>query len=157
MALSTNANAVIASAVVPVVLMSAGGLLVLALYNRLANIVARLRVLLREQVREEEFAGALLDEEIHRVLRRARLVRNALLCLISALALFGMCSLTEGVSQVWPMASWVALTAFLLGQILLVGGLLLALLELGQALRPVELEARQAEAMARVSSGEDGN
>lgn len=137
-------TAVIASAVVPVVLMSAGGLLVLALYNRLAAIVTRLRSLVREQVREGGLGGVSLNEEVASVLRRARLVRNALLCLISALAMFGVCSLGEGLSRFWEAAGWIALAAFLAGQALLVAGLLLALFELRQALRPVEMETKWA-------------
>jgi hypothetical protein len=147
--------AYISAAVVPVVMISACGLLTLALYNRLSSIVTRLRTLLRERAEGHDVAdlapaeaGAaredttdrrrlheMLDRAAHHVLRRARLVRAALAYLLGAMMCLALCSLTGGVGTVWQGAAYVALAFF-------VAGLLAALLELRLALRPVEIESR---------------
>jgi hypothetical protein len=152
---SGDPAAVVAAAVVPAALMSAGGLVALALYNRLAAIMTRLRGLVRERARGEGPAP-LLGEQIPQMLRRARLVRDALSCLLGALAAFGLCSAAQGLSRLWAAAGWAALGAFLAGQLLLACGLLLALLELRQALRPVEMEAKWAERGDRAAGADSG-
>jgi hypothetical protein len=152
MAQPVDPTAVIAGAAVPAMLMSAGGLFALALYNRLAAIVARLRALAREQADGGRSCPP-VGEEVASVLARARLVRGALLCLVGALALFAACSLGQGLARLWPAAGWAALAAFVSGQGLLVAGLLLALIELLRALGPVQMEAKWAAAQRRPAPG----
>src|SRR6185369_11893053 len=97
---------VLSAAVVPVVIISACGLLCLAFYNRLAAIVSRIRGFQRERMHEqEEYARALfsgkidrvlltrhhrvldmLEAQTSRVIRRARLIRGTLLCLLGTIA-----------------------------------------------------------------------
>src|SRR4051794_28165345 len=106
----------IGAAVVPAGMISAGGVFFLAPYKPLAAIVARLRAISRERMRGEEMAKPLAEEgEGHfspwvrrmlgrgaqGVLGRAKLVRDALTCLIGAVLCMAMCSLAGGLATVW--------------------------------------------------------
>src|SRR5438477_5151399 len=92
----------IAVSVVPVVVISAAGLLCLAFYNRFAAIVSRLRLFQRERLQQQELRDQsleakeaeslvrherlidLLGEQTEHVMKRARLMRRTLvLCLLS--------------------------------------------------------------------------
>jgi hypothetical protein len=160
----------IGAAVVPAVMISACGLFCLALYNRLGNLVARLRSLSRERLRGEEMTRALIlphgiDRDEGRfsgwvrrmlgrgsqgVLGRARLIRDALSCLIAAVLCMALCCLLGGLATVWPACAYVALAAFVAGDGLIVGGLALALWELRLGLRPAEGESRMVETMLEI-------
>src|SRR5947208_9172762 len=92
-----NWSRLIAASVVPVVVISASGLLCLALYNRLAAVVSRLRGFQRERLQQHDLLGRaklekaseailqherlidLLDEQTADVSKRARLLRRTLL------------------------------------------------------------------------------
>jgi hypothetical protein len=151
-----NPHEYIATAVVPVAMISACGLISLALYNRLAAIVGRLRILLREQIQKQpppagatsefvqQLAGA-VERQLHHVLRRARLIRAALVFLLGSIICMAICSLLDGIRTAWDAVAPLTLACFVLGQLLLITGLLLALQELRLALRPVEIESHIVE------------
>lgn len=152
----------ISASVVPVVIISACGLLCLAFYNRLAYIVARLRSFHRELLTEQEeytkdLAAGPADEIImhrHReviqmleaqtdwVYRRAQLIRGNLLCLLSTIACLTVCSLSMGLASLYRQALYVSLVTFVAGTLLLLGGVVLAIIEMSFALKPLELESR---------------
>lgn len=145
--------------VAPVVMVSACGLLCLALYNRLTAIVVRLRTITKEEVdtlTRLSLAGhqpgkispeqrlrtriVTLDEQVDHVMRRARLIRRALVCLLVAILCMLLCSLALGLS-LW--AAWfakIALALFFTGVLVLVAAVGFALAELRIALVPVALE-----------------
>jgi len=99
-----------------------GALLCLALYNRLASMVSRLRGFQRERLKEyQEYAehvrtGSedastlelhqrmldMLEVQTRRVYRRARLMRFAIMFLLSAVAALTLCSLTTGMALLVP-------------------------------------------------------
>jgi hypothetical protein len=156
---------VVAASVVPVVVISACGLLCLAFYNRLAAVVARLRAFHRERLHEQDLldrqtpaatsdpAAAdaarrhaqlldVLEEQTSHVARRARLVRSTLSCLLCAIACLTLCSMLSGLSFIAEALVPAAVAAFVLGMALLLLAVIFALLELRQALDPVELESR---------------
>src|ERR1035437_7082554 len=102
----------IAASVAPVVIISASALLCLALYNRLATIISRIRAVQRERLELQERIETLSPKEIDhgtalrltciseslaeqttRIRRRARLIRNSLLFLLAAIASLVICSL----------------------------------------------------------------
>src|SRR5436305_2111199 len=105
----------ISIAVVPVVIISACGLLCLAFYNRLATIVSRLRAFQREGLLEQEKISdvtpdddveaelrrrllELLESQTLRVTRRAKLIRLTLLFLLLAISLLIGCCMMLGLS-----------------------------------------------------------
>jgi hypothetical protein len=132
-------------------------LLCLAFYNRLASLVTRLRAFHRELLAEQGLmqrypangeAGItphglmmeVLEEQTTHLLRRARLIRSTLACLLSTIACLTLCSMLSGLSVIWPPATVPAVALFLAGMALLLSGVVFAMLELRQALDPVELE-----------------
>jgi len=152
---------IISVGVGPIIVISACGLLCLAFYNRLAAVVSRLRAFHRERlheqealsraradggdelsvVRHQEMLGA-LQVQTQRVTRRAKLIQRTLLCMLMTIACLALCSLCLGLSSVWPAMMYVAVPLFAIGLLLLFTGVIIAALELRQALDPVELESR---------------
>ena len=144
---------IISMSVVPVVIISACGLLALAFYGRLAAVVSRLRGFQREMLKEQEKlertgetdqAGLIevLRTQTQQVTRRARLIRLALWFFLVAVALLIVCSLTLVASWFVHQVAFLAAMFFVLGLLSMLGGIIAAMLELRGALQPVELEAR---------------
>lgn len=153
---------IIAAGVGPILVISACGLLCLAFYNRLAAVVTRLRGFHRERlhahdalararaadppdevqlVRQQELIG-MLQVQMMRVGRRARWVRRTLACLLLTIACLALCSLSLGLSVVWPALESAAVAWFVLGLVLMMVAVACALVELQGALDPVDLEGR---------------
>ena len=162
---------VVAASVVPVVIISACGLLCLAFYSRLAAVVSRLRVFHRERLHEQDLldrhgAAAIsdpaaadaaarharlldvLEEQTDHVARRARLIRSTLLCLLSTIGCLTLCSMLTGLSIIAPPAAVFAIALFFAGMLLLLAAVGLAIAELRQALDPVELESQFVASLA---------
>src|SRR5688572_28611582 len=139
----------IAAGVGPIIVISACGLLCLAFYNRLAAVVTRLRAFHRERlveqdaltraraaappddvalVRAQERLG-MLDVQVRRVMRRARLIRRTLQCLLMTIAALALCSLALGLSAVWPPLLYPAVVLFVAGLLLMVAGVAFAFAE----------------------------
>lgn len=146
-------TSIISLSVLPVVIISACGLLSLAFYGRLAAVVSRLRGFQREILVEQEkfertgsveHAGLLevLRTQTEQVKRRARLIRLALMFFLSAVGLLIICSLTLAFTWYAREAALGAAAFFVLGLISMFCGIIAALMELRGALEPVELEAR---------------
>jgi hypothetical protein len=150
---------IVSASVVPVVIISACGLLCLAFYNRLSSLVSRLRAFHRERLAEQErldrhgadheaFPAAhglmleVLGEQTDHLLRRARLLRSALMCLLCTIACLTACSLLSGLAVLWPAAAGAAVGLFVAGMLLLLAAVVLAMCELRRALDPVELETQ---------------
>ena len=144
---------IISVSVVPVVIISACGLLSLAFYGRLAALVARLRTFQREMLREQEKwakEGTGDHQQLLEVLRtqtlqvtqRARLIRRALQFFLSAVAILIVCSLTLVTSWFFPPAAFIAAVFFVFGLVSMLGGVISAMLELRESLEQVELEGR---------------
>ncbi len=144
---------VISMSVVPVVIISACGLLSLAFYGRMAAVVSRLRGFQREiLVEQEKFERTgdveqarlieILRTQTGQVTRRARLIRTALSFFLLAVALLILSSLTLVASWFVREAAFVAAVFFVLGLLSMLAGIVAAMLELRGALEPVELETR---------------
>lgn len=173
-----NGAGAISTAAVPVVMISACSLLGLAFYNRMASIVSRLRSLQRECIEHQEklhahHSAADPDEflsrrteqliemqrlQTHGVLRRARLLQRALICLLSGIAMFVICCLTlelyaiEGAAQ---SIGIVSAALFLIGSLLVFSGVCFAIGEMRLALDPIIQESTLVEQMIRQFSGND--
>jgi hypothetical protein len=150
---------IIHALVAPVVMISANGLICLALYNRLAAIVNRLRLFSREHfdtstrlaamtedekdglvVRQLQARLATLDRQFSTIMRRARLLRNALVLLLSAVLVLLCCSLALGLALVLHGAEALALALFVVGVAFMIAGTALAIKELVIALEPIKAE-----------------
>jgi hypothetical protein len=146
----------------PIIVISACGLLCLALYNRLSGLVSRLRLFHRERLKEQEELGhqrtsahqdpaavtvhhemlAALKAQTTHLMNRARLIQKSLSCLLLTIACLSICSLVLGLSVLWPSLIVAAVIFFIAGMTLLIVGVGFAMKELQQALQPVELESR---------------
>lgn len=151
---------VIAASVVPVVIISACGLMCLAFYNRLSSIVGRLRTFQRERLKEQEWLAHHVSDDEHtfvglhqqvmdmlevqtvHVTQRARLIQRTLLCLLTAIGCLIVCSLASGLSIVWPGAVYLAACCFVVGLLSVLAAVTFAMRELLAALEPIELESR---------------
>jgi hypothetical protein len=162
---------IVSASVAPVVVISACALMSLAFYNRLASIVARLRGFQRERLAEQEQVHRLeradppddyalrrrrrvlenLDEQTRRTLRRAKLIRLTLMCLLGTIGLLVISSIFNGLSVVWAEAHVGAAILFISGMLLLLGGIACAIAELMSALEVVESETRLVAELSRQS------
>lgn len=152
---------VVSAAVVPVVMISACGLLTLSFYNRLTAVLASFRVLEREVLRDlEDLAPRSAPGETRRLgrrararrsvdarrlqadflLRRAGLMRRAIYFMLSAAALFILCSLAVGAGVFARPALYAAAAFFVLGLGSVLAALVYAMIELSVALAAVRQE-----------------
>ncbi len=147
-----NARDVVQQFVAPVVMISACGLLCLALYNRLAVIVARARAFNKERLEcQEELAehpgtarlekrAVTLDHQFNTLFERARLVRAALYALLTTIGCMLLCSLSLGMGLVAKDAAYLALVFFVGGTLSALAAVVFAVRELRRALDPVAVE-----------------
>jgi hypothetical protein len=160
---------IVSASVAPVVVISACALMSLAFYNRLASIVARLRGFQRERLTEQEHVHRMeradppdeyalrrrtrvlenLAEQTRRTLRRARLIRLTLMCLLGTIGLLVISSIFNGLAVIWPQAHVGAAILFLSGMLLLLAGIACAMAELLSALDVVESETRLVSELSR--------
>jgi hypothetical protein len=168
-------NKIITAGVGPIIVISACGLLSLAFYNRLAAMVTRLRAFHRERLQAHEAIAkaqkanppddraivlgqeilGMLELQTRGVLRRARLIRRALICLLLTVACLAVCSLALGLSTIIPQLVYVAVGCFVVGMVFLVSAVGFALAEVARALEPVDLESRFVKEMVERYEGND--
>jgi len=150
---------VLAASVAPVVIISASALLCLTFYNRLAMMIARLRAVHRERLEIQERLDTItpgeigrgsalrhqcilesLSEQSARIVRRAKLIRGTLLCLLGAIMCLVVSSLLNGLTIVWTDATLAAAFMFVVGMVLLFAAVSCAMMEMMVALEPAQLE-----------------
>lgn len=147
----------------PVVLVSACGLVTLALYNRLGVILARIRAFHQHKIgllesldqhepAEQQMLLEMLDSQIVGVTAKAKVIQKGLYCLLAAIAATLLCSLFTGEAVLHDWAGIVAITLGFLGLSLFLAGLGLAMWELTLSLTPLEEEKRLRETPHRPSS-----
>jgi hypothetical protein len=154
----------------PVVMISANGLICLALYNRLAAITSRFRVFCREQfevetrllempddtppdlVRQFEDRLLMLSKQRRSARARARQIRDALVLLLLAVIVMLATSLLLGLSQELDLSPAVPLSTFVAGVGLMIAGVALAIRELYLFLDVIEAEDGELESLDVVRS-----
>jgi hypothetical protein len=137
----------------PAGMISACGLLCLAMYNRFSSLTVRLRVQFRDRAELSARQGATsrtsatvyqTQNQIQRLIdlqiKRLRLIRSALTCLILCIICMVLCSLAIGLSLLHEEASWLALGLFLLGLLKLSAGAGFAIRELICSLDWLQIE-----------------
>lgn len=129
--------------ITPAVLISAAGLLSLSTSNRLARVVDRARILVREfETLESKPASparavreSLIIGQLNGLTARARLVQAALTTLYLSLALFILTSLLLGLSAAFHVQTSVTLIVSLAGGLCLLASSLLLIAETRIAVR----------------------
>lgn len=156
--------------VAPVVLISANGLICLALYNRLAAISSRARTFHKEWFdlfarfsamapqQQSSADGRVIGERIrtldelgHQMIGRAKLLRNALYSLMLSVLCQLACSFAIGMAQLVSWANWLALACFYSGIMAMMWGVSQALRELRDSLAPLLREHAMIEEIHRGS------
>ncbi len=166
---------VISAAVVPVVMISACGLLCLAFYNRLTAVLVRIRAFQGEALKEQEElfqrprAGEthklvrrltretveVLQRQMDQLLYRARLIQRTLFGFLCAIASLLACSFVAGAGAFWPAANYAAVPLFFSGLGCMLAAVGFALLELRIALEPVEVGQEFVAHLARLLPAEE--
>ncbi len=146
----------ISLSVTPVVLISACGLITLALYNRLGTILARIRDLHRQKIQlierlepstdgrppgDEELLLELLDAQVGAVTVKAKTVQRGLFCLLAAVLAFLLCSLLAAASGLHDLVGALALSMHVVGLALAAAGIGWAIRELTLSISPLEEES----------------
>lgn len=154
----------------PVVLISACGLIMLALYNRLGAILARIRAFHQQKIEllkvleqhesgEQQMLLGMIDSQIGKVTVKAKTVQKGLYCLLSAVLAFLLCSLFAAATVVHESIGVVAIGMHIVGLSLFFVGIGWAIRELTQSISPLEeesayLEVLTAQHLARVQNGQ---
>ena len=128
---------VLSAMITPAVLISAAGLLSLSTSNRLARIVDRTRLMVREfeklgrdqPAQRRAAKEALVISQLNTLTTRARLVQWALTTLYLSLALFILTSLLLGLAAVVGQQSWIPLAVSVAGGVCLLTSSLLLIAE----------------------------
>lgn len=139
--------------VTPVVLVSACGLITLALYNRLGAILARIRAFHQQKIellqtldnRQGEdwhmLLLQMLDTQIAKVTIKAKTIQKGLYCLLSAVLAFFLCSVLSAAAVLYEPLGMVALAMHFLGLVLCFVGIGWAIRELTLSLTPLQEES----------------
>jgi hypothetical protein len=147
-----NSAHLLSASVTPIVLVSACGLVTLALYNRLGAILARLRafhqqkVELLQNLHEHEGDELLmlldmLDSQIEEVTLKAKVMQKGLYYLLTSMAAFLVCSLFAGATVLHEWMGMIALGMHFIGLCLFLVGLGWAMRELTLSVTPLEEES----------------
>jgi hypothetical protein len=150
--------------VTPVVLISACGLVTLALYNRLGTILARIRAFHQQkfellknchehEVVEQQMLMDMLNSQIVGITVKARVIQKSLCCLLAAIVAFLLCSLLAGGTVLHEWFGLVALGMGFLGLCLFLAGIGLAMWELRLSLTPLEEENAYLETLTELYLG----
>lgn len=148
--------------VTPVVLISASGLIILALYNRLAAILARIRAFHQQKIdllRAENDSACrqlilnLLDSQIGKVTVKAKVIQRGLYCLLSAVVAFLLCSFFASESGTSEWVGRLALGCHRLGLLLFLVGIGWGIRELTLSITPLEEESAYLEMLTAQNSG----
>src|SRR5215211_5578215 len=147
---------VVTAGVGPIIVISACGLLCSTFYNRITNVIVRLRAIQRERLAEEshlmretEAAGrarrddllGILGTQTDSLVRRIRIIRGTLFCLLGTIVAMVFCSLSLGLSMIVRAPTGVAVAFFIFGLMLLICAMAFAMLDLKLAIQPVVMES----------------
>jgi len=146
---------IVSAGVGPIIVISACGLLCSTFYNRMTNVITRLRAFQRERLAEQALVDretdaaicakrqellSVLSTQTDSLVRRVHLIRRTLFCLLLTISSLIVCSLSLGLSVLWPALIYLAIVMFILGLALLLAGLGFAMIDLKLSLDPVVLE-----------------
>jgi hypothetical protein len=155
-----NAHQLLSVSVTPVVLISACGLITLALYNRLGIILARIRALHLQKIEllqsrdkngqlDHRLLLVLIDSQVDKVTQKAKIVQKGLVSLLGACLSFLSCSFLAGAAVMDPAFGAIALVSQGVGLFLFALGVGWALRELMHSLTPLEEESDYLRALTQ--------
>lgn len=148
----------LSASLTPVSMISACGLVTLALYNRLGAILARIRGFHSQKmellgrlneldVDEQRPLLEMLDSQIEKVTEKARMIQKGLACLLGSIAVLLICALLAEAAALHESIGMVALGMGFVGLSLFLVGLIWAMRELMLSLTPLEEESAYLEVL----------
>jgi type IV secretory pathway VirB6-like protein len=121
-----DAGAVVASAIVPAVLISSSSLLLLSFSNRITSVMSRQRALSRELLREDNGEGEdwsrALQSQIADVRLESNLIRTAVALMLVSIVFLLACGLLLMVAHLSQGIAIMAVVVFVLGVLSYAGG-----------------------------------
>ncbi len=136
---------VLQTAVGPVILVSGVGLLLLSMTNRFGRVVDRSRLLARELPAAGAPERAFLTAQLTILLRRAKIIRLAIILAAASVLLAGVLIISLFLSAILQVDAAVLVTAcFILCMATLIGSLIMFLLDLQVSLTALHVELAQA-------------
>jgi hypothetical protein len=137
-----DASHLVSQSLAPAVAISASALLALGLINRVSTLGARIRQLNKEiRLSADPAEIARMQEQIRIVFSRAYFVRNALLCLFSAIALMVLTAFGLAFSQMGWLPNWTPVVPFLAGLAFIFGSVLFELNEVLMNLHALHIDS----------------
>lgn len=144
-----NTGQILSASATPVVLISACGLITLALYNRLATILARLRTChqqeidLLKQLDQNPSARAksqleLVNAQTTKVTKKAKVIQKGLFCLLSSVVAFLGCSIFSAATVLHEQFGAAAVISHITGLLLFIFGIGWAIKELMMSISPLD-------------------
>jgi hypothetical protein len=138
----------------PGVMISACGLLLLAINNKFTSVLNRIRALTEEkrkikinipirQLSEQEKQRIVsISRQVGGLLGRAKIIRNSIFCYLTAIGLFVTTSLLIGIDYFIPTIQlrYLILGSFLIGMIVVFVSVVLGVVDIMRGLKIVELE-----------------
>ncbi len=155
-----NSQHLLSASVAPVVLISACGLITLALYNRLGAILARIRAFHQQKIevlegrsprnsKDQKLRLEMMDTQISKVTAKAKMIQKGLFCLLGSCLAFLLCSFFSGMSVLVQSFGIAALSSYVVGLTCFGSGLCWAVYELMHSLSPLEEESAYLETLTR--------
>jgi hypothetical protein len=146
---------VVSAGVGPIIVISACAIMSNTFYNRMANVITRLRAFQRERLAEQVLLDRETDDALRArrlellahlstqtdsLMRRVRVLRKTIFCLLGTIASLVICSMSLGLSVIVPQFIFMSIGMFLIGLTILLTGLSFAVVDLKLSLDPVLLE-----------------
>lgn len=140
----------ISTIVAPAIMISASALMILALQGKYSQLIDRLRALneerrkLNQSENPSEQRLSNVVAQIEMILLRARLVRNSIVSLYTAISLFVLCSIVIGVPVTLNVRipASPSIIAFMSGMVAVLFGTAYALRDIGHAYKVAQIEVR---------------
>ncbi len=151
--MSDSVSGLIQIMLAPGIMISACGLLLLGMNNKYSLVVNRIRLLNEERRRlrtEEEVVSnkkkrhKSIELQISKLSYRIFLIRNAVFSYSLAVAFFIIASLLIGLNQINSISglNWAVITAFLVGMLFVLSGVIFAAIEVWKGFKIVQIEIR---------------
>lgn len=156
-----TATQLLSTSFTPIVLISACGLITPSLYSRLGELLSRIRLVHHQKIEllknlhehefdEQQMLMDMLDSQSEQITDKARMVKNGLNSLLTAIAAFLFCSVLTGAEELNDWIATAALGMWILGVLLFIVGLSWAMWELSLSLEPLEAEKQHLKVVTEI-------
>ena len=134
---------ILQAALTPVALISGVGLLLLSMVNRYNHAIDRIRLLLKEKPTRPTDDHHKVDQSVQVLYRRCRIMRNAILCVVTSIAFSGALVLASALEGLSGLQLFVAKELLLIAAVvLIVVAAVMFVVEVTYSLHALEIELK---------------